>query len=102
VGGDVHTNSEVLLMTDFMNLKIKPAQSFRGAHRSRVYVCVYKCECSYICEYLHLYSISKKSGLVPLYRRWLVGPKSKGFIRRFTRACVLTSPWRENSGQYFD
>jgi hypothetical protein len=38
VGGDVPIDSETLLMTDFMNLKIKLAQSFRGAHRGRVYV----------------------------------------------------------------
>jgi hypothetical protein len=28
-------------MTDFMNLKIKPAQSFGGAHRISVYVRVF-------------------------------------------------------------
>jgi hypothetical protein len=39
VGGDVPVDSEALLVTDFMNLKIKPAQSFRCAHRGRV--CVY-------------------------------------------------------------
>jgi hypothetical protein len=39
VGGDISVDSEALLVTDFMNLKIKSAQSFRGAHRSRM--CVY-------------------------------------------------------------
>jgi hypothetical protein len=29
-------NSETLLVTDFINLKIKPAQTFEGAHRSMV------------------------------------------------------------------
>jgi hypothetical protein len=38
VGGDVPIDSETLLVTDFMNLKIKSAQSFRNAHRDRVYV----------------------------------------------------------------
>jgi hypothetical protein len=36
VGGDISVDSDTLLMTDFVNLKIKPAQSFIGAHRSRV------------------------------------------------------------------
>jgi hypothetical protein len=40
-GGNVPVDSETLLMTDFMNLKIKPAQSFGGAHRGRVYVRVF-------------------------------------------------------------
>jgi hypothetical protein len=31
-------DDETFLMTDFVNLKIKPAQSFRSAHRSRIYV----------------------------------------------------------------
>jgi hypothetical protein len=31
-------DSEMLLVTDFMNLKIKSARSFRGAHRNRMYI----------------------------------------------------------------
>jgi hypothetical protein len=38
VGGDVPVDSEALLMTDFVNLKIKPTQTFEGAHRGRLYV----------------------------------------------------------------
>jgi hypothetical protein len=34
-------DSDALLMTDFMNLNIKPAQSFEGAHMGRVYVRVF-------------------------------------------------------------
>jgi hypothetical protein len=41
MGGDVPVDSEALLMTNFVNLKIKPAQSFRGAHRDRVCVLVF-------------------------------------------------------------
>jgi hypothetical protein len=37
VGDDVPVDTEVLLVTD----KIKPAQSFRGAHRGRVFVRVF-------------------------------------------------------------
>jgi hypothetical protein len=35
---DIPVDSETLLMTDFINLNIKPTQSFRGAHRDRVYI----------------------------------------------------------------
>jgi hypothetical protein len=41
VRGDVPIDSETPLVTDFVNLKIKSAQSFRGAHRGRVCVCVF-------------------------------------------------------------
>jgi hypothetical protein len=36
VRGDVSVDSETFLVTDFVNLTIKPAQSFRGAHKGRV------------------------------------------------------------------
>jgi hypothetical protein len=55
VGGDVPVDSEALLMTDFVNLKIKPAQSFESAHRGRVCVRVFigvstsTCMSIYIC-----------------------------------------------------
>jgi hypothetical protein len=41
VGDDVSVDSETFLVIDFMNLKIKPAQSFRCAHRGRVCVCMF-------------------------------------------------------------
>jgi hypothetical protein len=44
VGGDVPVDSDTLLVTDFVNLKIKPAQSFRGAHRGRVCARVHRSE----------------------------------------------------------
>jgi hypothetical protein len=40
-GGDVPIDNETLLITDFVNLKIKPTQYFRCAHRIRVYVRVF-------------------------------------------------------------
>jgi hypothetical protein len=36
VGGDIPVDSEALLVTNFVNLKIKPAQSFGGIRRGRV------------------------------------------------------------------
>jgi hypothetical protein len=41
VGGDVLIDSEAFLVTDFVNLKIKPAQSFGRTHRGRVCVRVF-------------------------------------------------------------
>jgi hypothetical protein len=41
VGGDVPVDSETFLVTDFLNLKIKPAQSYEDAHRDRVCVHVF-------------------------------------------------------------
>jgi hypothetical protein len=38
VGGNVLVDSEAFLVTDFVNLKIKLAQSFRCAYRGRVCV----------------------------------------------------------------
>jgi hypothetical protein len=58
VRGDVLIDSETPLVTDFMNLKIKSAQSFRGAHRDRVCVYVHRGECSYTYKYLRLYHVS--------------------------------------------
>jgi hypothetical protein len=36
--GDVPVDNVTLLVTDFVNLNIKSAQSFKGAHRNRVCV----------------------------------------------------------------
>jgi hypothetical protein len=41
VGGDVPIDSEAILVTDFINLKIKSAQSFGGAHKNRMYMHVF-------------------------------------------------------------
>jgi hypothetical protein len=49
VGGDVPVDSDALLVTDFMNLKIKSAQSFGGAHRGRVCMRVFIGVSAYTC-----------------------------------------------------
>jgi hypothetical protein len=41
VEGDVPVDNETLLVTDFVNLKIKSAQSFGDDHRDRVCVHVF-------------------------------------------------------------
>jgi hypothetical protein len=52
VRADVTVNSETLLVTDFMNLKIKSARSFECVHRDRVCVRVVSDRtCMSICVY---------------------------------------------------
>jgi hypothetical protein len=41
VRDDVPVDSETLLVTDFVNLKIKLAQSFKYTHRNKIYVHVF-------------------------------------------------------------
>jgi hypothetical protein len=62
VGGDVPIDSDTLLITDFVNLKIKLAQSVLSDVLIRVGIraCVHRGGCSYAYEYLYLYCISKK------------------------------------------
>jgi hypothetical protein len=62
VRGDVPVDSDTLLVTDFVNLKIKSAQFFRDAHRDKMCVRVFigVSAHTYVYEYLHLYCISKK------------------------------------------
>jgi hypothetical protein len=38
---DVPINNETFLMTDFINIKIKPAQSFKNTHIKIEYVSIY-------------------------------------------------------------
>jgi hypothetical protein len=49
VRDDVPVDSETLLVTDFVNLKIKPAQSFEVAHRSRVCVRIFIAMSAHTC-----------------------------------------------------
>jgi hypothetical protein len=52
VRGDVPVNSVTLLIIDFVNLKIKPPQSFEVDRKG---------ECLYVYEYLCLYCVSQKN-----------------------------------------
>jgi hypothetical protein len=61
VRDDILIDSETLLMTDFVNLKIKPAQSFKIDHRGRVCVHVFIGVSAHMCISTHpLYCVSKK------------------------------------------
>jgi hypothetical protein len=55
---DVPVDSETVLITNSMNLKIKSTQSFGCAYRGRV--CVHIGEYSYVYKYLRLYYVSQK------------------------------------------
>jgi hypothetical protein len=55
MGDDILVDSETLLVTDFVDLMIKPAQSFRVAHRDMLCVHVFirvnahTCMSIYVC-----------------------------------------------------
>jgi hypothetical protein len=49
VRGNVPVDSETLLVTDFVNLKIKSVQFFGGAYRGRVYVRMFIGMSTHIC-----------------------------------------------------
>jgi hypothetical protein len=69
VGGDVSINSEALLMTDFVNFKIKSAQSFRGVHRARIYVRVLIGVSNRTCISICVYTVFLKKKLkLPIFR----------------------------------
>jgi hypothetical protein len=53
VGGDIPVDGDALLVTDFVNLKIKTAQSFECTHRDRMCVCVHISEWSYVSVFVH-------------------------------------------------
>jgi hypothetical protein len=60
--------SPLTVMIDFVNLKIKLAQSFEGDHRDRlcVRVCINRGKCSYGYKYLYLYCVTSKKNFIPM------------------------------------
>jgi hypothetical protein len=60
VGGNVSIYSEALLVTNFVNLKIKPIQSFGGAHRGRVYMRVFIGVSDHMCMSIYIYIVFLK------------------------------------------
>jgi hypothetical protein len=53
-------DSEIFLVIDFVNLKIKSTQFFKDDHRDRVYVHIFIRVNTYICINI-LYGVSNKS-----------------------------------------
>jgi hypothetical protein len=50
-------DSETLLMTDFVNLKIKPTQYFRCAHRSMMYIHIFIGVSVHTCINIYVYTV---------------------------------------------
>jgi hypothetical protein len=61
VRDDVPIDSKALLMTDFVNLKIKPTQSFRSAHRDRVCMHVFIEVGGHTCINIYVYTVFFKN-----------------------------------------
>jgi hypothetical protein len=61
MGGDIPINSETFLVIDFMNLKIKSAQSFECAHKDNVCIHMFIGVNAHMSMIIYIYSVSKKS-----------------------------------------
>jgi hypothetical protein len=57
---DVPVDNESLLVTDFLNLKIKSAQFFRDAHRNRVYVPIFIGVSARMCMSFYVYTVFQR------------------------------------------
>jgi hypothetical protein len=60
MGDDVLIDSETLFVINFVNLKIKSTQSFRGEHRDRVCVCIFIGVSARTCMSICIYTIFLK------------------------------------------
>jgi hypothetical protein len=63
----------MLLVTDFMNFKIKMAQSFGGAHKSRMYIHIFIEVSDYTYINICIYTVfvkEKESKMPPLAGGW--------------------------------
>jgi hypothetical protein len=92
VGCDVSIDSGVLLMTDFVNLKMKSTQFFRDARRSRmciyVFIGVNTRTCINICVYtMFLKKTLRISMNVARYKYW----QSASLMARRREAAGFTS-----------
>jgi hypothetical protein len=72
VGGDVPVDSEAFLVTDFVNFKIKPAQSYECAHRGRMCVRVFIGVSAHTCMSIYVCTVFLKKNhyLQELTDRW--------------------------------
>jgi hypothetical protein len=61
---DVLIDSDALLMTDFVNLKIKPAQPFRCTHKNKVCVRVFIEVSAHVCISIYIYPVFLKKAWV--------------------------------------
>jgi hypothetical protein len=63
VRDDVFIDNETLLMSDFINLKIKPTQSFKCVYRDKMCVYVFIEMSIHIYMSIYIYNILKKKEL---------------------------------------
>jgi hypothetical protein len=73
VGGDVSVDSDALLVTDFINFKIKSAQSFGGTHKGRVCVCVFIGVSVYTCISICVCTVFLKNSCIGIMWIFLRG-----------------------------
>jgi hypothetical protein len=66
VGDNISVESETLLVTNFINLKIKPAQSFGDPHRGRMYVRVFIGMIAYTCMSICVCTMFLKKSILQL------------------------------------
>jgi hypothetical protein len=60
VEDDVPINIDALLVTDFVNLKIKSVQSFGCAYRGRVCIRIFIGVSARMCINIYVYTVSRK------------------------------------------
>jgi hypothetical protein len=68
MGGDISVNNETLLVTNFVNLKIKSAQSFKYDYRGRVCVHMF-IEVLLTCINIYVYTVFLKKMIKKHHRR---------------------------------
>jgi hypothetical protein len=61
---DISVDSKMILIINFMNLKIKPTQIFRCDYRDKLYINIFIEVCAHIFEYPCLYYIFLKTTLL--------------------------------------
>jgi hypothetical protein len=82
VRGDVPVDSEMFLMTDFVNFKIKPTQSFGGDYRDSVCVCVFIGVSACTCMSPPMSSSSLQCSRVTVYVKiWRQPVKSENVVQ---------------------
>jgi hypothetical protein len=57
VGDDVSVDSKTLLVTDFVNLKTKPTQSFEDTHRCKMCVHIFIMVNAYTCMSIYIFTV---------------------------------------------
>jgi hypothetical protein len=60
MGDDVPIDNDMLLVIDFVNLKIKVTQSFEGAYRGKVCVHMFIWLSGYTCMNIYIYTVFLK------------------------------------------